>query len=87
MISFSKRISTFFNVGKIVFTSLLHISCLNVYVLQNFQMTVMLRELEKPSQTLKIRLLPGKPSAVRLTSFSDGFRTIEPDKGNHDNDF
>ena len=44
-------------------------------------MTVVLPGLEKSSQTLKIRLLPGKPSALRLTFFSDGFDKIKGEKG------
>ena len=51
------------------------------FFFQNFQMTVTLPGLEKSSQTLKIRLLPGKPAALRLISFSDGFNKIERDNG------
>ena len=44
-------------------------------------MTVTLPELGKPSQTLKIRLLPGKPAAIKLVSFTDGFNKIEGENG------
>jgi len=44
-------------------------------------MTVVLPGLDKSSQTLKIRLLPGKPAAVKLVSFNDGFNKIEGENG------
>ncbi|CAK8672425.1 unnamed protein product [Clavelina lepadiformis] len=49
---------------------------------KSFQMTVIIPGLQRESQTLKVRLLPGTPHQLRLVSFSDGYNTLEADEDN-----
>nr|CAB3266390.1 structural maintenance of chromosomes flexible hinge domain-containing protein 1-like [Phallusia mammillata] len=51
---------------------------------KNFPMTVTLPGLSRSSQTLKIRLLPGQPYSLRVTSFNDGYEEIQIDEDDLD---
>merc|ERR1712126_337759 len=46
---------------------------------ESFSMTVVLPGFEKNTQTMRVRFLPGKPSALKLTTFDDGETRVSGD--------